>query len=155
MLTKLFISGKNWKLSLSEIAAYLNSREIKFSVNFFSKEFFAIDLKQDASLAIEDLGGTIKIGEAKTEFPTQIARQAFLEKDKKSQSQIASALDSSGLVDGMAKSPDRVFFGVSVYSSDSSLRSMSGGIQRFIGSTVKDELTGYGKRSKFMGFSKD
>ena len=155
MLTKLFISGKNWKLSLAEIAAYLNAREIKFSVNFFSKEFFAIDLKQDASLAIEDLGGTIKIGEAKTEFPTQIARQAFLEKDKKAQSQIASALDSSGLVEGMSKSSDRVFFGVSVYSSDSSLRSMSGGIQRFIGSTIKDELTGYGKRSKFMGFSKD
>ncbi len=48
MLTKLFISGKNWKLSLAEIAAYLNAKEIKFSVNFFSKEFFAIDLKQDA-----------------------------------------------------------------------------------------------------------
>ncbi len=155
MPTKLFISGKNWKLSLAEIAAYLDAREIKFSVNFFSKEFFAIDLKKDASLAIEDLGGTIKIGEAKTEFPTQVARQAFLEKNKQSQSQIATALDSSGLVDGMAKSSDRVFFGVSVYTSDSSLRSMSGVIQRFVGSTVKDELAGYGKKSKFMGFSKD
>ncbi len=155
MPTKLFISGKNWKLSLAEVTAYLNAKEVKFSVNFFSKEFFAIDLKQDASLSIEDLGGTIKIGEAKTEFPTQIVRQAFLEKNKQSQSQIAAALDSSGLVDGMAKSSNKVFFGVSVYTSDSSLRAMSGVIQRFVGSTVKDELAGYGKKSKFMGFSKD
>ena len=155
MLTKLFISGKNWKLSLAEIVAYLNVREIKFRVNFFSKEFFAIELKQNASLSIEDLGGTIKIGEEKTEFPTQLARQAFFEKNRKAQSQIVAALDSSGLAEEMNKSSDRVFFGVSVYSSDSSLRSLSGGIQRFVGSTVKDELAGFGKKSKFMGFSKE
>ncbi len=155
MPTKLFISGKNWKLSLAEIAAYLNAKDIKFSVNFFSKEFFAIDLNQDGCVAIDDLGGTIKIGEAKTEFPTPIVRQAFLEKNKQSRSQIAAALDSSGLVDGMAKSADNVLFGVSVYTSDSNLCAMSGVIQRFVGSTVKDELAGCGKKSKFMGFSKD
>ncbi|MGO8806294.1 MAG: methyltransferase domain-containing protein [Candidatus Bathyarchaeia archaeon] len=155
MLTKLFISGKNWKLSLAEIAAYLNAKEIKFSVNFFSKEFFAIDLKRDSSLSIEDLGGTIKIGEEKTGFPTQLARQAFFEKNKKAQSQIVAALDSSGLAEAMNKSSDRVFFGVSIYSSDSNLRSLSGGIQRFVGSTVKDKLASFGKKSKFMGFSKD
>jgi tRNA G10 N-methylase Trm11 len=32
---------------------------------------------------------------------------------------------------------------------------LSGVIQRFIGSAVKDELAGYGKKSKFMGFSRD
>ncbi|MGA3111470.1 MAG: methyltransferase domain-containing protein, partial [Candidatus Bathyarchaeia archaeon] len=120
-----------------------------------SKEFFAIELQQEANLSIEDLGGTIKIGEAKTEFPTQVARQSFVERNKQAQSQITTALDSSRLVDAMAKSSERVFFGVSVYSSDSSLRSMSGVIQRFVGSTLKDQLAGYGKKSKFMGFSKD
>ncbi|MGA2524312.1 MAG: methyltransferase domain-containing protein [Candidatus Bathyarchaeia archaeon] len=155
MLTKLFISGKNWKLSLAEITAYLSAREIEFSVNFFSKEFFSVELQQNVNIGIEDLGGTIKIGEAKTEFPTQVARQAFVERNKQAQSQITTALDSSGLVDAMAKCSERVFFGVSVYSSDSSLRSMSGVIQRFVGSTVKDQLGGYGKKSKFMGFSKD
>src|SRR5208283_1095058 len=155
MLTKLFISGKNWKLSLAEITAYLSAREIEFSVNFFSKEFFSVELQQNVNIGIEDLGGTIKIGEAKTEFPTQVARQAFVERNKQAQSQITTALDSSGLVDDMAKCSERVFFGVSVYSSDSSLRSMSGVIQRFVGSTAKDQLGGYGKKSKFMGFSKD
>ena len=82
MLTKLFISGKNWKLSLAELVAYLSAKESKFEVRFFSKEFFALDIEQEVvSSAIEDLGGTIKIGEAKTKFPTQIVRQAFLEKN--------------------------------------------------------------------------
>ncbi|MGA2681756.1 MAG: methyltransferase domain-containing protein [Candidatus Bathyarchaeia archaeon] len=155
MLTRLFISGKNWKLSLAEILAYLNAKEIKFDVHFFSKEFFALDLKPEISIAIEDLGGTIKIGLAKTEFETQIAKQAFCERNKQTQSQIAAALGSSGLVDAMAKSSRKVFFGVSVYASDKTLRPQSGVIQRFIGSTVKDELASCGKKSRFMGFSKD
>lgn len=156
MLTKLFISGKNWKLSLAEIAAYLKTKDTKFSVQFFSKEFFAIEAEIGPSASImEDLGGTIKIGEAKTEFPTQIAKQAFLEKNKEAQSQIAEKLIASGLVEAMDRSSERVFFGVSVYCSDNTLRPVSGGIQRFVGSKLKDELAGYGKKSKFMGFSKD
>jgi tRNA G10 N-methylase Trm11 len=155
MLTKLFISGKNWKLSLAEIAAYLSAKEIKFNVNFFSKEFFAIHLEQDASLSIEDLGGTIKIGEAKTEFPTQIARQAFFDKNKQAQTQITATFSSSGLVDVMAKSSKKVLFGVSIYSTSNVLRPLSGAIQRFVGSAMKDELADLGKKSKFMGFSKD
>jgi tRNA G10 N-methylase Trm11 len=156
MLTKLFISGKNWKLSLAELAAYLNAKELKFEVCFFSKEFFALNVGQDfAASAMEDLGGTIKIGEVKTEFPTQIVRQAFLEKNRQAQSQIAESLTSSGLVDGMNKASEKVFFGVSVYCSDKTLRPSSGVAQRFVGSAVKDELAGYGKKSKFMGFSKE
>jgi len=156
MLTKLFISGKNWKLSLAELAAYLDARELKFEVRFFSKEFFALDIERGFGvLAIEDLGGTIKIGELKKEVPTQIVRQAFFDKNKQAQSQIVESLTSSGLVDGMAKASGKVFFGVSVYCSDKALRPLSGVIQRFVGSAVKDELAGYGKKSKFMGFSKE
>ncbi|MGA2386048.1 MAG: DNA methyltransferase [Candidatus Bathyarchaeia archaeon] len=156
MLTKLFISGKNWKLSLAEITAYFNAKGTRFTVDFFSKEFFALDTEQVLNaFTIADLGGTIKIGEAKAEFPTSSVRQAFLEKNKQTQSQLASTLASSSLVDAMAKSSERVFFGVSVYSADNTLRSQSGVIQRFVGSTVKDELAGCGKKSRFMGFSKD
>jgi tRNA G10 N-methylase Trm11 len=156
MTTKLFISGKNWKLSLAEIAAYLNARKIKFDIAFFSKEFFALGIDKDScSSPIEDLGGTIKIGELKTQFPTQTVRQAFLEKNKQTQSQLAASLTSSGLVDGMAKVSGKVFFGVSVYCSDKTLRPLSKVIQRFVGSSVKDELAGNGKKSKFMGFSKE
>jgi tRNA G10 N-methylase Trm11 len=156
MPTKLFISGKNWELSLAEIAAYLSAKESKSEVRFFSKEFFALDIEQDfAASDIEDLGGTIKIGEVKTEFPTQIVRQAFLERNKQTQSQIAASLTSSGLLDGMNKASEKVLFGVSVYCSDKTLRPLSGVIQRFVGSALKDELAGYGKKSKFMGFSKE
>jgi len=156
MPTKLFISGKNWKLSLAELAAYLNARELKFKACFFSKEFFALDVERDFDVStIEDLGGTIKIGEVKAEFPSQIVRQAFLEKNKEAKSQMAESIFSSGLVDGMAKPSGRVFFGVSVYCSDKTLRLLSRVIQRFVGSTVKDELASYGKKSKFMGFSKE
>ncbi len=64
MPTMLFISGKNWRLSLAELAAYLKARAMKFEIKFFSKDFFVIEFTEnfDAS-AIEALGGTIKIGE--------------------------------------------------------------------------------------------
>ena len=79
MPTILFISGKNWKLSLAELAAYLKARKMKFEVEFFSKEFFVIKFAEDFDAsAIEILGGTIKIGEEKAKFPTQIIREAFL-----------------------------------------------------------------------------
>jgi tRNA G10 N-methylase Trm11 len=156
MPIKLFISGKNWKLSLAELAAYLNARELKFEARFFAKEFFALDVERDfAASAIQELGGTIKIGEVKKEFSTQIVRQAFLEKNKQTRSQISESLTSSGLVNGMAKASDKVFFGISVYCSDKTLRPLSGVIQRFFGSAVKDELSGCGKKSRFMGFSKE
>ena len=156
MPIELFISGKNWKLSLAELASYLKAREIKFEAQFFSKEFFAVSVEEDLDASIiEDLGGTIKIGEAKSKFPTLIVKEAFLGRNKQAQSQIAESLASSGLVDEMDKSAEKLFFGVSVYSAEKALRPLSGVIQRFVGSTVKDELAGFGKKSKFMGFSKD
>lgn len=156
MPTQLFISGKNWKLSLAELASYLEARKIKFEVQFFSKEFFAVSVEEGFSAsAIEDLGGTIKIGEVKAKFQTQIVKEAFLQKSKRAQSQIAESLASSGSVDEMAKSAAKIFFGVSVYCAEKTLRPLSWVIQRFVGSAVKGELAGYGKKSKFMGFSKD
>ena len=92
---------------------------------------------------------------SKAKFPTLIVKEAFLERNKQAQSQIAASLASSGLVDEIDKSAEKIFFGVSVYCAEKTLRPLSGVIQRFIGSTVKDELAGYGKKSKFMGFSKD
>ena len=156
MPTELFISGKNWKLSLAELASYLEARKIKFEVQFFSKEFFAVSVEEGFSAStIEDLGGTIKIGEVKAKFQTQIVKEAFLQKSKQAQSQITESLASSGSVDEMAKLTEKVFFGISVYCTEKTLRPLSWVIQRFVGSAVKGELAGYGKKSKFMGFSKD
>ena len=156
MPTELFISGKNWKLSLAELTAYLKAREIEFEVKFFSKEFFTLTFESGLdSSVIDALGGTIKIGEEKTEFSTQIVKEAFFDKNKKAQAQIAEILATSGIVDEMDKSAEKLFFGVSVYCVENTLRPLSGNMQRFVGSTVKEELSGYGKKSKFMGFGKD
>jgi len=156
MPTELFISGKNWRLSLAELTAYLRARELKFEISFFSKDFFVLKFSHDFEPeTIESLGGTIKIGEEKTKFPTQILREAFVDKNKQAQSQITETLASNGLVDDINKSADKLFFGVSVYCAENPLRPLSGTIQRFVGSAVKKELKGYGKKSKFMGFSKD
>jgi tRNA G10 N-methylase Trm11 len=156
MPTELFISGKNWKLSLAELTAYFKTREIGFEVMFFSGEFFVLSFNKDFDpSAIADLGGTIKIGEVKGELPTEIIKDAFIKKNKQAKSQITESIKSSGLIDGIAKSSDKVLFGVSVYCTESTLRSLSGVIQRFVGSAVKDELADFGQKSNFMGFGKE
>lgn len=142
-------------LSLAELASYFQARESKFEIQFFSKEFFALEIESFNASAMEDLGGTIKVGEAKTKLSTETVKLAFLEKNKQAQTQITEALASSGLIDGMAKSPEKVLFGVSVYCAENPLRPLPRAIQRFVGSAMKDELAGLGKKSKFMGFSKD
>ncbi len=143
-------------LSLAELTAYFKAREIKFEIDLFSRDFFTLTFEQELNaLVMADLGGTIKIGEAKTKLPTEVVKKALLNKNKQAQTQIADVLASSGLLDGMAQSSGKVLFGVSVYCAENSLRPHSGSIQRFVGSAVKEELSGLGKKSKFMGFSKD
>jgi tRNA G10 N-methylase Trm11 len=156
MPTQLFISGKNWMLSLAELTSYFKARETNFEIQFFSGEFFTLSFEKDFDAsAIADLGGTIKIGEVKTKFPTETVKEAFLKKSKQAQKQIIESLAQSGLVDGMTKSTDKILFGVSVYCTESTLRSSSGSIQRFVGSAVKNELADLGKKSNFMGFASD
>ncbi|MCJ7763017.1 hypothetical protein MUP38_06150, partial [Candidatus Bathyarchaeota archaeon] len=55
---QVFIPGKNWRLSLAELIAFLEAREVKFEVCQLSREFFAVSTDDSASaLAIADLGG--------------------------------------------------------------------------------------------------
>ncbi len=143
-------------LSLAELTAYFKTRQIKFKIDFFSGEFFVLTFEEDFDAStMADLGGTIKIGEVRAKFPTETVKQAFHQKSKQAQIQITDSLVSSGVVDGMAKSPEKTLFGVSVYCTENSLRPYSTRIQRFVGSAIKEELADLGKRSKFMGFSKD
>jgi tRNA G10 N-methylase Trm11 len=156
MPTKLFISGKNWMLSLAELTSYFKTREIDFEIQFFSGEFFVLSFKGDfEATTISSLGGTIKIAEVKAKFSTEIVKEAFLKKNKQAKTQIIDFLASNSLVDGMAKSPEKLLFGVSVYCTESTLRLSSGVIQRFVGSAVKGYLADLGKKANFMGFSSD
>ena len=152
MQFQLFIPGKNWRLSLAELASLLETRGSKFDVQLFSKEFFVVrtDEKVDDSI-IEELGGTIKIGVSAVDFSTEIVKRAFLQKDKEAQAQIGREIAASGLVDVMVKAEaEKTLFGVSVYCAENRLRPVSKGIQRFIGSSIKRGLADYGKKSKFI-----
>jgi tRNA G10 N-methylase Trm11 len=155
MFTLLFISGKNWQLSLSELTAYLQARQISFKVKHYAKEFFTIQTEQVIDpTVIGDLGGIIKIGQAMLTLPTQQVKDAYVKHDKETEKQVSEALEKSGIVDQMAKqAAGRVFFGVSVYCQEDHLKARAGEIQRLLGSAIKDELAGYGKKARFMGFA--
>jgi tRNA G10 N-methylase Trm11 len=156
MQFQLFIPGKNWRLSLAELASSMETRGTKFAVHSVSKEFFVVNAEEFDAAIIDDLGGTIKIGASTTDFPTEIVKRAFLQKDKEAQTQIVRETAASGLVDDIVKvESEKTLFGVSVYCAEKQLRVVSKGIQRFVGSSIKRELSGYGKKSKFMGFAKD
>ena len=144
-------------LSLAELTAYFKAREVNFAIQYFSREYFVLSFEQklDASV-MADLGGTIKIGEVKTKLPTEIVKEAFLNRNKQAQKQIAQTLAaSSSVFEGMAKAPEKLLFGVSVYFTDNSFSPVSGRLQRFVGSTIKDELANLGKKANFMGYSLD
>ena len=150
-----FIPGKNWKLSLAELIAFLEARNAKFTIHRISKEFFIITTNDIAStLAIADYGGTIKIGSTAESFATQTVEKAFLKRNKQAQEQLRRRIASSNLVTEMLKAPTaKTVFGVSVYCSADSLRPVAHRIQRFVGSTIKQELAVHGRKSGFMGFS--
>jgi tRNA G10 N-methylase Trm11 len=155
MYTLLFISGKNWRLSLAELTAYMQARQIWIEVQYASREFFTVRLEENLdATSIADLGGTIKIGESKAEFTSELVKEAFIKKNKEAQTQVSGALEESGLVDMMAKqTKGKVFFGVSVYCAEDQLKPQAGNIQRLLGSVIKDALAGYGKKARFMGFA--
>jgi tRNA G10 N-methylase Trm11 len=156
-LTQLFIPGKNWRLSLAELASVLEAKKAKFEVRSFSKEFFVVRIEEDRGFwSIADLGGFIKIGDVATTLSTESVKEAFLQKNREAKAQISKNVTSSGLIDGIFEmSSGKTVFGVSVYCAERVLRSVSRSIQRFVGSAVKRELAGYGRKSKFMGFSKE
>jgi tRNA G10 N-methylase Trm11 len=155
MFTLLFISGKNWQLSLLEITSYLQTRKIGFEIQQFTKEFFTIKTQQDIDpTIIENLGGTIKIGQVLLEAPSQQVKDAYVKHNKQVEKQIIEDLKKSGIVDQMVKlAKGKVFFGVSVYLEEKQLKARAGEIQRLLGSAIKNELAECGKKARFMGFA--
>jgi tRNA G10 N-methylase Trm11 len=156
MPTYMFISGKNWTLSLAELTTYFQARAVQFKIEYFSTEFFALSFEAPLdSRVIDDLGGTIKIAQLKTTLPSKTIKEAFLEKNKPAQKQATQIITQSGALESMAKAPDKLLFGISIYTSDNAIKPLGGRIQRFIGSAIKDELAAQGKKSSFMGIGQD
>jgi tRNA G10 N-methylase Trm11 len=156
MPTYNFISGKNWILSLAELTTYFQARNIQFKIDYFSTEFFTLTFETQLDpQVIDDLGGTIKIAQLKTTLPSKTLKEAFLEKNKPAQKQTTQTITASNTIEGMTKAPDKLLFGISIYTSDNAIKPLGGRIQRFIGSAIKDELMARGKKSNFMGTGQD
>jgi tRNA G10 N-methylase Trm11 len=150
-----FIPGKNWRLSLAEVAAFLEARGLVFKVNDFSRDFFAVNLEAEPErFPIEEFGGIIKIGITKNVLQTELLKRFFVNDDKTAKREVKNAVATSGLINViLSKASGKVLFGVSVYCADRSLRGFSSRIQRLVGSAVKNELRSESVRSDFMGFS--
>jgi tRNA G10 N-methylase Trm11 len=155
--TQVFIPGKNWRLSLAELISFLETRKARFKVYSFSNEFFVVRIEENGGFgAIASLGGFIKIGDVAAVLSTESLKEAFLQKNREAKAQVTQNVASSDIANGIVEAESgKTVFGVSVYCSENSLRPVSRSIQRFVGSAVKRELAGHGKKSKFMGFAKD
>jgi tRNA G10 N-methylase Trm11 len=155
MFTVLFIAGKNWQLSLAEIVSYLQTNQIAFEIQYFTKEFFVIQTQQRVDAAIiNQLGGIIKIGQIMLTFSSQQTKDAYIKHNKLSEKQVIEALEKSDIVNEMVKhSKGKVFFGVSVYFEEAQLNACAGETQRLLGSAIKDKLAEQGKKARFMGFA--
>ena len=83
MQTILFISGKNWILSLAELTSYFKARTIDFKIDYFSTEFFTLTFEKDLNpKVIDDLGGTIKIAAIKTKGSHRNSKRGIPQKEQ-------------------------------------------------------------------------
>jgi tRNA G10 N-methylase Trm11 len=155
MFTSLFISGKNWQLSLAELISYLQTNQTSFEIQYFTKEFFIIQTQQVLDpIIINQLGGTIKIGQVMLTLPSQQIKEAYVKHNKLSEKKVIEALEKSDIVKEMAiHAEGKVFFGVSVYFEKTQLKSCAGETQRLFGSAIKNKLAEQGKKARFMGFT--
>jgi len=152
-----FIPGKNWRLSLAEVVAFLTTRTVRFKVVELSKSFFVLASDISPHLtAVNSLGGTIKVGRVLSKSSSEVVRDAFLGRDKQAQEEIRQKLSSNSVFDQLfEKPPQKLMFGVSVYFESPFFLTFSKRIQRFIGGSLKNELASRGVRARFMGFQKN
>jgi tRNA G10 N-methylase Trm11 len=155
--TYVFISGKNWKLSLAELISFLKAKKTNFKVADFSKSFFTVAAGNilDASL-VNYLGGIIKVGRVLSQIPTETVEDAFIRREDRALTEIRTHLFSNCVFDELFKTEKtKCVFGVSIYFENTRLLRVSKKIQRFVGSCFKDELASRGIKARFMGFPED
>jgi tRNA G10 N-methylase Trm11 len=153
--TYAYIPGKNWKLSLAELASFLETKNAEFKIAESPKAFFIVSVNSLDSSDIARLGGILKVGRVVATAETRTLERAYIQKDKTAQTQIKANLSSNEIIDEMllARS-SKLVFGVSIYTSGQPLCNVSKAINRSIGSFIKHELSTRGKKSRFMGFPK-
>ncbi len=150
-----FISGKNWKLSLAEIISYLEAQNYNFQITDFSRSFFTIKTECPFSASIiDELGGTLKIGEVAGVVPTDVVSDAFIKSSKQAKNQLQDQLPLSELAQKMqGESLGKFIFGVSTYwTAELPFNAAGKRVNQFMGSRLKEELKIQGKKARFMGF---
>ncbi len=152
-----FVSGKNWKLSLAEIISYFDSRNITFEVSEFSRSYFTIRTQRELEPSIiDELGGTLKIAKSYASVSSKQVNLAFEKGDKEAKKMLKADLPLDELVSNIASADSgKTIFGVSVYWVDPAFKKAASMMQRFFGSSLKDELKNQGKKARFMGFPHD
>jgi tRNA G10 N-methylase Trm11 len=150
----IFVPGKNWKLSLSELVSYFEARKCDLKITNVSKSFFVISSQETIQPSIVDcLGGIIKIGRVISQIPLRIVEDAFLRREKEAREKIRANLSAENTVSQIFKTfLEKCVFGVSLYFEDSRFLRPSREMQRFFGSYFKEELVALGSKAKFMGF---
>jgi tRNA G10 N-methylase Trm11 len=152
-----FITGKNWKLSLAELTSFSQIKQLALRVTDLSKSFFAVTAKEaiDPSI-IDGFGGIIKIGKVISRIPLGTLEEAFLHRNKQAQTDIENSLSADWTVDQIFKtSSGKYVFGISVYFDNPRFLRFSMHMQRFLGNYFKEQLEDHGRKARFMGFPKD
>ena len=155
--TYIFIPGKNWKLSLAELATFFETRNLRFQIPDLSKSFFTVETEEPLNPSmINDLGGTIKIGKALLSISLELVKDAFLHRNKHAQAQIKTDLaEKLATTEFFQKPFKKLVFGVSLYFDDRHFLRSSKEMYRFIGNCFKEKLGSADIKAKFMGFPKD
>jgi tRNA G10 N-methylase Trm11 len=156
-ISYVFVPGKNWKLSLAEVAAFLETRKCQFKIADLSKSFFTLTVEEalEPSL-IGDLGGIIKIGWVMSRLFSETVMNAFLYAKKQAQEEIEEELSADYVADEAFKaSSEKCVFGVSLYFEGRQFLRHAKEMQRFMGNYFKGELASRGVKARFMGFPRN
>jgi hypothetical protein len=84
MPTILFISGKNWKLSLAELVSYLKAREIKFECPiFFERILCTFNFEKTSTFCYAGFRRNNKNWSRENKISNPNYKEAFVEKTSK------------------------------------------------------------------------
>lgn len=122
----IFIKGKNSELSSLELASYLDSRNLDYSIVEDSENFTVIETEEIDKGMIKQLGGILKIAKVVNE---------------------SNKIDSKSL-EGLEKMIGGKVFGLSVYSEKDEQN-----IYKIVGNQLKKRLKSLGINAKYFGFA--
>ncbi len=152
-----FITGKNWKLSLAELTSFSQIKQYALRITDLSKSFFAVTAREAIEPSVIDgFGGIIKVSKVISRIPLGAVEEAFLHRNRQSQIDIENILSADWAVDEIFKmSPGKCVFGISMYFDNPRFLRFSKHMQGFLGNYFKEQLEDHGRKARFMGFPKD